>query len=48
MTASQLFIVDVHVRERPFDFYWGGGGGQKGVFGPGYFFRLRCDPVFLQ
>ena len=25
----------------------GGGGGQEDVFGPGYFFRLRRDPVFL-
>ena len=29
---------------------WGGGGrvgGQEDVFGPGYFFRLLRDPVFL-
>ena len=31
------------LRGRPFDF----NGGQEDVFGPGYFFRLRRDPVFF-
>ena len=25
----------------------GGGGGLEDVYGPGYFFHLRCRPVFL-
>ena len=47
MGAYLNCLTEVNLREPPFDFYGGGGGGGGDVFGPGYFFRLRRDPVFL-
>ena len=43
--ASIIYVV---IRERPFDFYWGGGGGgQEDYIGPGFFFRLKLNPVYF-